>query len=79
MHRPSGYFVVTCCSFDKSKNESYYGGKDCMKIFWEGLKDEAMKIINYEKKETMPLTNERIESYENHEIYHTCEKEFCAD
>ena len=36
-----------------------------MKIFWEGLKDEAIKIINYEKKEMIPLTDEKIEPYEN--------------
>ena len=39
-HRPSGYSLVTCCSFDKSKNEQkYYRGKDCMKIFCKDLKD----------------------------------------
>ena len=28
-HIPSGYSLVTCCSFDKSKNErKYYRGKD---------------------------------------------------
>ena len=33
-HRPSGYSLITCCSFDKSKNErKYYRGNDCMKIF----------------------------------------------
>ena len=50
-----------------------------MKIFCEDLKDQAMKIINYEKKEMIPLTNEEIESYENQEICHICEKEFCTD
>ena len=31
---PSGYSWITCCSFDKSKNErSYYRGKDCMERF----------------------------------------------
>ena len=80
MHRPSGYSLVTCCSFDKSKNErSYYRGKDSMKIFCDGLKDQAMKIINYEKKEMVPLTNEEIEFYENQEICHICEKEFYID
>ena len=50
-HRPSGYSLVTCCSFDKSKNEcNYYWGKDCMKIFCKDLKNQAKKIINYEKK-----------------------------
>ena len=29
-----------------------------MKVFCKDLRDEAMKIINYEKKEMIPLTNE---------------------
>ena len=34
IHRPSGNALVTCCSFDKSKNEcKYYRGEDSMKIF----------------------------------------------
>ena len=46
-HRPSGNALVTCCSFDKSKNETkYYRGEDCMKIFCKDLKEQAMKIIN---------------------------------
>ena len=33
-HMPSGYSWITCCSFDKSKNErSYYREKDCMERF----------------------------------------------
>ena len=59
MRRPSGYSLVACCSFDKSKNErSYYREKDTMKIFCEDLKDQAMEIINYEKKNMIPLTDE---------------------
>ena len=74
MHKPSGASLITCCSFDKSKNEQkYYRGKDCMKIVSEDLKDQAMKIINHEKKEMIPLTDEEKESYENQE------KEFCTD
>ena len=80
LHKPSGYSLVTCCSFDKSKNEhKYYRGKDCMKTFCEDLKDQAMKIVNHERKEMMPLTGEEKESYENQEICHICEKEFCTD
>ena len=79
-HRPSGYSLVTCCSFDKSKNErKYYRGKDCMKIFCKDLKDQAMKVINCEKKEMIPLTDEEKESYENQKICHICEKEFSTD
>ena len=33
-----------------------------MKKFCKDLRDQAMKIINYEKKEMIPLTNEEKES-----------------
>ena len=57
MHIPSGYSLVTCCLFDKSKSEAnYYIGKDCMEVFCKDLKNQAMKIINYEKKEITSLT-----------------------
>ena len=50
-HKPSGYSLVTCWSFDKSKTEqNYYRGKDCMEVFCNDLWDQAMKIINYERK-----------------------------
>ena len=50
-----------------------------MKIFHKDLRDQAMKIINYEKKEMMPLTNEEKESYEKQRICYICKKEFCTD
>ena len=80
MHKASGYSLITCCSFDKSENErKYYRGKDCMKMFCNDLKEQVNKIINYEMKAMIPLTNEEKESYENQEIFHICEKEFCTD
>ena len=79
-HKPSGYSLVTCCSFDKSKTEwNYYRGKDCMEKFCKDLKDQAMKIINYEKKEIIPLTSEEKESYENQKVCYICEKKICTD
>ena len=57
--KPSGYSLVTWCSFDKSKNEcKYYRGKDRMEMFCKDLRDQTMKIIYYEKKEMIPLTDE---------------------
>ena len=50
-----------------------------MKMFFIDLKDLAMRIINHEKKEMIPLTNEEKESYEDQETCHICEKEFCTD
>ena len=79
-HTPSGYSLVTCCSFDESKNEvSYYRGKDCIEMFTKKIREQAMKIINYEKKKEIILTNKEKESYEKQEICYICEKEFCTD
>ena len=61
-HRPLGYSLVKYCSFDKSKNEpKYYRREDCMKMFSKDLKNQAKKIINYEKKEMIPLTDKQKE------------------
>ena len=63
-HTPSDYSWVTCCSFDKLKNEwSYYRGKNCMEMFCKDFKNLSMKVIDYEKKEIIPLTNEETASY----------------
>ena len=56
-HTPSGYSIFTSCSFDESKNKlNYYRGDDYMKTFCKDLREHAMKIINYEKKNIVPLT-----------------------
>ena len=80
VHKASGYSLITCYSFDKSETErKYYRGRDCMKMFCNDLKEQAMRIINYEQKPMIPLTNEEKESYENQQICHICEREFCTD
>ena len=38
-----------------------------------------MKIINYEKKKIIPLTNGEKEAYGNQKNCYICEKEFCTD
>ena len=38
-----------------------------------------MKIINYEKKEMIQLTDEEKETHENQKLCHICEQEFCTD
>ena len=59
-HTPSGYSLFTHCSFDKTKNKlDYYRGEDCMKKFCKDLREHATKIINYEKKDMIPLTKKR--------------------
>ena len=39
-----------------------------MKIFSKALKDQAIKIINYEKKEMISSTDEEKETRENQKI-----------
>ena len=50
-----------------------------MKMFCKDLKEQTMKITNYEKKEMIPLTDEKKEEHENSEVCYICEKEFCTD
>ena len=68
-YTPSSYPWITCCSFNESKNEwDYYRGKNFMEMFCKDLKDQAMKIIDYEKKEMIPLTDEETKSYEKQRV-----------
>ena len=50
-----------------------------MKMFFRDLKDRATKIINYEKKETIPLNDKEKETHENKKICYICQQEFCTN
>ena len=79
-HIPSGYSIYTNCSFDKSNNKlSYYRGEDCMKRFCKDLKDHATKIIDFKKKDLIPLTKEEKDNYNKENICHICKKDFNND
>ena len=59
-HTPSSYSIFTHCSIDKSKSKlNYCRGEDCMTKFCKDLREHATKIINYEKKDMIPLTKKR--------------------
>ena len=64
-HAPSGYSLFTHCSFfNKTKNKlDYYGDEDCMKKFCLDLREHATKIISYEKKKMIPLTNKEEKNH----------------
>ena len=79
-HMLSGYSWITCCSFIKSKNEwGYYREKHCMEMFCKDLRNQAMKIINYDKKEMIPLTDKELESYQKQTVCYICEKKSSTD
>ena len=47
-HEPSGWGMLTKCSFDKTEDKlDYYRGKDYIEKLCKKLKEHAMKIINY--------------------------------
>ena len=80
IHEPSGWVMFTSCSFDEKENKlNYYRGKDCIEKLCKKLKERAMKIINYEEKEMIPLTYEENKSYKEQEACHICEEKFCMD
>ena len=79
-HTPSGYSLFTHCSFDTIKNKlDYYRGKNCMENFCLDLREHATKIINYEKKEMIPLTKKEEKKYNKQEVCHICNNRFCTD
>ena len=47
-------------------------GKDCMEKFCKDLRDHAMKMINYEEKEMIPLTFKENKSYEIEKVCYIC-------
>ena len=66
------------CSFNKKENKlNYYKGKYCMEILCKKLKESAMEIIDYEKKDMIPLTHEENNFCNEQEICCICEKKFC--
>ena len=79
-HTPSGHSLFTHCSFDKTKNKlDYYRGEDCMKKFCKDLREHETKIINYEKKDVIPLTRKEEKHHNKQKVYYICKKEFNTD
>ena len=45
---PSGFSISTISSFKSKENkDDVYRGKDCMKSFFEFLREQAIKTINF--------------------------------
>ena len=79
-NEPSVWAMFTECSFDEKENKpDYCRREDCMEKSCKKLKRRAMKIINYEKKEMIPLTYEENKSYKEQEACHICKEKFCMD
>ena len=72
--------MFTRCSFNEKENKlNYYRGNDCIEKLCKKLKEPVMKIINYTKKEVIPVTKEENRPYKEQEACHICEEKFCVD
>ena len=79
-HTPSGYSFFTHCSFDTTKDKrDYYRGKNCMENFCLDLREHATKIINYEKKEMIPLLKREEKKHNKQEVCNICKKRLSTD
>ena len=77
MHEPSGYSLSLICLFNLTESKHYvYRGKDCVEHFFRKLKELGTEIINYEKKDMIPVKNKEIKFYENEKQCHICKKGF---
>ena len=67
-------------SFGLEKNKHrFYRGRDCTKKLSKDLKERTTKIINFKKKDMLPLTDKEIKLYEEQKVCHICKKEFYYD
>ena len=70
------YYLHIVHSIVAKAINNFQGGADCMKKFCADLKKHATESINYEKKEMLPLTDGKIESYNKKKFCHICKNKF---
>ena len=79
-YTPPGYSLFTHCSFDLTKNKlDSYASKDCIKRFCKDLIEKTSKIINYEEKEMISLTDEENKSYKKQKVCYIWKNGFRTD
>ena len=65
---------------DPTKNKyDCYKGENCVESFRKGLREHAMKIMNYEKKEMAPVIDEENGLYQMQKVCYICRKIFSTD
>ena len=79
-HELSGCAMLKRCSFNEEENKrNCYRGKGCIDKLCKKLKERAMEIIVYVKKDMIQLTVEENNSYDKQEACRICEEKFCMD
>ena len=71
IHEPYCYSLDLVSSFNVKENKHcFYRGKDCIKKFCKELKEICTRIVNYEQKEMVPLTDKEREYYDELKMLH---------
>ena len=69
--------MSTILPYDGTKRKyDVYRDEDYIKKFFKSLKEHAIEIINFIKKEMVQLTNEQQKSYKKAKVCYTCRKKF---
>ena len=80
IHEPCGYTINLVSSFDSEQNEqNFYRGRDRIKRFCRKLKELGTRVVNYEMKDMIPLTDEENKYYKDKKRCYICNKIFCYD
>ena len=74
-HIPCEYSMSTIWAFDHIENKhTLYRGNDCMKKFYESLREHAKNIIDFERKKMLSLTKEELKSHQDAKVCYNCGK-----
>ena len=80
IHEPCSYSINLVSSLDYEQNEqTFYRAKDCIKRFCRKLKELCLRVVNYEQREMIPLTDNENNYYEDQKKCHICNKKFWYD
>ena len=74
-HIPCGYSISSICGFDHIDNKhTFYREKDCIKKSGISLREHTKNIVDFEQKEMLPLTKEKLKSYQDTKACYICRK-----
>ena len=69
------YPLSAIWAFDHIENkDTLYRGKASMKMFCESWQEHAKNVIDFEKKEMLPLTKEEVKSQQDTKVCYICQK-----
>ena len=72
---PYGYSISKIWAFDHIENKhTLYHRKDCIQKFCVSLREHAKNIIDFEKKNLLPLIKEELKSHQDAKACYICGK-----